>query len=350
MNCNLDLIKKLSETSGIPGFEYRIRQVILEEIKDYIDDFSIDNMGNLLAYRSGKKDKTMLIAAHMDEIGFIVNHIDDKGFVHFLPLGGFDPKTLVAQRVVIHGKEDVVGVMASKPIHLMSADERKKPAEIQDFFIDLGRSKEEVEKIVEVGNPISRERELIAMGDCFNGKSLDNRISCYVLIETIKQLKSKELPYDVVFAFTVQEEVGLRGAYAVSLDVNPDFSLAVDTTIAFDVPGAQPKDAVSQLGQGVAIKIMDASAIADYRMVAYLKEQANSNHIQWQTELLPAGGTDTAAIQRFNKRGAVSGALSIPTRHIHQVIEMVHRNDIITAVDLLTESVLHLDNYDWSHY
>lgn len=159
-------------------------------------------------------EKTMMAAAHMDEIGFMVRHIDDKGFIKFLPLGGFDAKTLTAQRVIVHGKKDLIGVMGVKPIHVMSPAERTKLPEVTDFFIDLGMSKEEVEKYVSVGDSVTRERDLVEMGDCVNVKSLDNRAGCYVLIEALRAIKaSKKKPScNFVAAFTVQEEVGLRGA------------------------------------------------------------------------------------------------------------------------------------------
>ena len=348
MKLNFKLLKKISEVPGTSGFEKEIRNLILSEIKGYTDDIVIDNMGNVIAKISGKEDKKVMVAAHMDEIGFIVNYIDDNGFVRFLPLGGFDPKTLTSQRVIVHGKKDLVGVMGSKPIHIMKPDERKKNVEISDFFIDLGMTKKEVEKYIEIGNPITRERELIEMGDCVNGKSLDNRIAVYILIETIKSLKGKQLPYDFYATFTVQEEVGIRGAQVASLAINPDFGFGLDTTIAYDVPGSVPHEAVTSLGEGVAIKIMDSSAIADYRMVDFMKKTAKKNKIKWQPELLPAGGTDTANVQRMNGGGAITGAVSIPTRHIHSVIETINKKDIIESIKLLEACLLDLDTYDWS--
>jgi len=350
MEIHFNRLKNISETPGVSGFESKIRNLILEEIKDLVDEVSMDNLGNIIAIKKGKNNKKVLVAAHMDEIGFIINHIDDNGFLHFLPLGGFDPKTLVSQRVIVHGKKDLIGVMASKPIHIMNPEERKKPAEIQDFFIDLGLSKKEVEKYVEIGTPVTRERELIEMGECINGKSLDNRISVYILIETLRALKNKSIPYDLYACFTVQEEVGIRGAQTVSLDINPDFSFGLDTTIAYDVPNSTPKESVTSLGKGTAIKIMDSSAISDYRMVKFMKEIAEKENIKWQAELLPAGGTDTAMIQRMNKKGAITGAISIPTRHIHQVIESVHKKDVIASIHLLTACINGIDSFSWNHY
>jgi tetrahedral aminopeptidase len=347
MKLNFPLLKKISETPGTSGFEKDIRNLVLREVKDLADKVTVDNMGNVTAFLQGKSRVKVMLAAHMDEIGFIVNHIDDHGFVRFLPLGGFDPKTLTAQRVVIHGRKNLTGVMGSKPIHLMKPEERKKEVEIRDFFIDLGLSKKEVEKYVRVGDPVTRERELIEMGQCVNGKSLDNRISVYILIEALREMKEMKLPYDVYAVFTVQEEVGIRGAQVASMEIEPDFGFGIDTTIAFDVPGSTPSETITKLGKGVAIKIMDSSAITDYRMVEYMKKTADQNRIKWQPELLPAGGTDTAYIQRMNKSGCITGAISIPTRHIHQVIETIHKEDIFSAIRLLTKCVAGLDKYDW---
>ncbi|MBN2520971.1 MAG: M42 family metallopeptidase [Bacteroidales bacterium] len=347
MNLNFSLLKQISETPGAPGFEDEIRKLIIKEIKGTIDKYSIDNMGNIVAFRKGEKNKKIMIAAHMDEIGFIVSYIDDNGFIRFHPLGGFDPKTLTSQRVIVHGKKNLIGVMGSKPVHIMKEEEKKKPMEISDYFIDLGMKKKKVDKFVEIGNPITRERECIEMGDCINGKSLDNRISVFILIECLKNIKDKELPFDLYAVFTVQEEVGIRGAQVATLEIQPDFGFAIDTTIAFDVPGSQPHESVTKLGEGVAIKIMDSSAIADSRMVKYLKSLADKNKIKWQPEVLAKGGTDTANIQRMTKSGCITGALSIPTRHIHQVIESVHKEDIKAAILLLEQAILNLNEYAW---
>ena len=350
MSINVALLKEICEIAGAPGFEKRVRDLVIREVTPLVDELSVDNLGNVITIKKGVRNpegKKAMVGAHMDEIGFIVTHIDDNGFVRFATLGGFDAKTLTAQRVIIHGKEDIVGVMGSKPIHVMSPEERNKVAKISDYFIDLGRSKEEVEKIVSIGDPITRERELIEMGDCVNCKSIDNRVSVFVLIETLRTIK--EVPYDVYGVFTVQEEVGIRGANVSAHTINPDFGFGLDTTIAYDLPGAQPHEKVTSLGKGTAIEIMDASTICDYRMVAYMKQRANEESIEWQPEVLTAGGTDTAGIQRMGKDGAISGAVSIPTRHLHQVIEMAHKSDIQASIDLLGACLTHLDQYDWSH-
>ena len=349
MSLDFVLLKKIAETPGAPGYEAPIRKLIIEEIKGLYDELQIDPMGSIIALKKGATDKKVMAAAHMDEIGFIVNHIDNEGFVRFQPLGGFDPKTLTSQRVIVHGKKDLPGVMGSKPIHIMKPEERKKSPELQDYFIDLGLPKEEVEKWIEAGNTITRTGELMRIGNGINGKSLDNRISVYVLIETLKSLKGRQIPYDFYAVFTVQEEVGLRGARTASSRINPDFGFGLDTTIAYDLPGAQSHEMVTKMGNGAAIKIIDGTAIADYRMVEYLKGIADKQEIKWQSEILPAGGTDTAAIQQYGRGGSIAGAISIPTRYLHQTIEMVNEEDVMHCVQLLTEAVSGIDQFDWTH-
>ncbi len=344
---DINLLKQICSSPGAPGFEHAIRSLLKQTLAKYCDDLQIDSMGNLIAFKKGKQSKKLMLTAHMDEIGFIVQHIDDEGFIRFLPLGGFDPKTLTAQRVVIHGIEDIVGVMGSKPIHLMTPEERQKPVLIKDYFIDTGLEKSELEKIVSIGNPITRERELIQMGKCINSKSLDNRISVYTLVECLRNLEHTQLDSDLYVVFTVQEELGLRGAKSAAHSIAPDYAINVDTTIAFDVPGAQAHEMITRLGKGVAIKLFDSSVIPDIRMVNFLKHCAHQTGIPWQAELLTGGGTDTASVQTSGN-GCIAGALSIPTRHIHQTIEMVHEDDVIGAIKLLHQCTTQLNNYHFN--
>jgi len=289
---DIALLSKICEVPGAPGYEKRVRDLVLREIEGLADEVSIDAMGNVIAVKKGQSDKRVMVGAHMDEISFIVTHVDDEGFVRFIPLGGFDPKTLTSQRVIIHGKEDII--------------------------------------------------------ECVNSKSLDNRVSVYILIEVLKGLKGKTIPHDLYAVFTVQEEVGLRGAISAAGHIDPDFGFGLDVTIAFDVPGAQPHEHVTKLGGGAAIKVMDGMTISDYRMVDFLKECATRNKIPWQLEILPKGGTDTAGIQRSGPKGSIAGAISIPLRHIHQTIEMAHKKDVRDCIDLLQKAIEELDQKDWS--
>lgn len=345
---DVDLLKRICEAPGVSGFEQVIRELVLREIDGLVDEVQIDNMGNVIAIRRGKSDQRVMVAAHMDEIGFIVNHIDDDGFIRFLPLGGFDPKTLTAQRVIVHGDRDLIGVMGTKPIHIMKPEERSKAVPLTDYFIDMGMSKAELTRHVQVGDPITRERELIEIGDCVNSKSLDNRVSVFILIECLRALRETALPHDLYAVFTVQEEVGLRGAMSSAHLIDPDFGFGLDVTIAYDVPGSQAHENVTKLGKGAAIKVLDGSVISDYRMVNYLRRRAERAGIDYQMELLPAGGTDTAGIQRSGKKGSIAGAISIPLRHMHQSTEMADKADVAACINLLSEALTGLDDYDWS--
>lgn len=344
---DISLLNVICKTPGAPGFEKPIRDLIISKVKGLADKVTIDNMGNVTVFKKGSSRKKLMVAAHMDEIGFIVTHITEEGFIKFHTLGGFDPKTLTAQRVIVHGKKDVIGVMGSKPIHIMSADDRKKTPQTTDFFIDLGLPAKEVKKLITIGDSITRERELIEMGDCVNCKSLDNRISVYILIETLKRIKT--LPFDLYAVFTVQEEIGIRGASVATLQIQPDFGICLDTTIAFDTPGSTPTNKITSLGEGTAIKIMDSRTVCDYRMVDFMKKTAESHKIKWQPEILTAGGTDTSALQQLTAGGSVAGAISIPTRNIHQVIEMVHKQDVINSILLLKHCLEDIKSYDWKH-
>lgn len=345
---NTKLLSEICRVPGAPGYEQRIRQYIIQEVTPLVDEVKVDAMGSVHAIKRGSGDKKVMVAAHMDEISFIATHIDDEGFVRFHPLGGFDPKTLTAQRVIIHGKEDIMGVMGCKPIHIMKPEERKKMPELSDYYIDTGYTGEEVKELVPVGSPITRERELIEMGHCVNSKSLDNRVSVFILIEALRELQKVEVPYDIYGVFTVQEEVGLRGAMTSASGIDPHFGIVLDVTLACDVPGIQAYERITSLGEGTAIKVLDGSTICDYRMVNYMKELAGKNSIKYQMEILPAGGTDAAGMQRYAKGGSITGGISIPTRYLHQVIESAHKEDIRATIDLLKVSLTGLADFDWS--
>jgi endoglucanase len=350
MSIDIALLARICEAPGAPGYEKMIRELVLRELHGLADEIRSDNMGNIIALKKGRSSaKKTMAAAHMDEIGFMVTHIDDQGFVRFNPVGGFDPKTLTSQRVIIHGRKDVMGVMGCKPVHIMTPEEKNKVAQIKDYFIDTGMPHKQVIKWVAVGDFVTRYSPLLELGDCVNVKSLDNRASVFVLIETLRALKkSKTKPaYDFHAVFTVQEEVGLRGAQTSALQIQPDFSFGLDTTIAYDIPGSTPQERCTALGAGAAIKLMDSSVICDYRMIEFMKATAKRHKIKWQPEILSAGGTDTANLQRMVGGGSIAGAVSVPTRHIHQSIESCHKDDLAACILLLAACICDLDKHDW---
>ena len=347
MSINTELFENVCLTPGAPGFEDRIRNLVISEIKNLVDEYHIDNIGNVICFKKGRSDKKVLVAAHMDEISFIVKHIDENGFIKFQTLGGFDPKTLTAQKVIVHGKDDLPGVMGTKPIHVMTEEEKKKLPKIKDYYIDVGMPKEEVEKCVSIGDPVTRKGELLQLGNHLSCKSVDNRASVFLLIETLKNLEGESIPFDLYAVFSAQEEVGLRGASTAAHQINPDFGIAVDTTIAFDTPGASAQEMITKLGDGAAVKVMDSATICDQRMVQFMKNVAGQENIQYQMEVLSGGATDTAMLQRMGKEGSIAGAISIPTRNMHQVIEMLNKDDLENAIKLMTACLKQMDRHEW---
>lgn len=337
MALNVDLLRTLCITPGAPGREERIREVVRGELRNVCDEVTTDNLGNVIGLKkatssSEKPPKRLMLASHIDEISLLVTHIDDRGFVRFIALGGFDPKTLTAQRVWVHGKRDLLGLLGSKPIHIMTDQERNQAPKLSDYFIDLGLPAEEVRKLVSVGDVITRERELVEVGTSLSGKSFDNRIGVFVMLEAVKRLESHEV--DLYAVASVQEEIGLRGATVAARNVDPDIGLALDTTVANDVPEAKEHEYVTRLGDGAAVKVMDSSVVCHPKIVAFLERVALEQKIPHQREVLPRGGTDTAALQRSGK-GAAAGCVSVPTRYVHSVIEMCSRSDVEAAISLV---------------
>jgi putative aminopeptidase FrvX len=339
---DLDLLKKISELPGAPGFEHRIRDFIIDQINDHVDEYEVDGIGNLIVRINGGQRRVMA-AAHLDEISLISKYIDDNGFIRFHNLGGFDPKTLSTQRVIVHGKKDLLGVIGTKGIHAQSAEERKKAADLKDFFIDVGLPPEKVKQFVPNGSPITREKDLRELGDKITGKSLDNRISVYILLEAIRQAKNTQC--DFYGVFTVQEEVGIRGARVAANHIQPEIGIALDTTLANDTPGIEAQDKCTELGKGAAIKIYDSSVISTPSLVTFLEKLCDANNIKYQREILTAGGTDSSGIQYLTGVGAYTSCISTPTRYIHSTVETVSKADVNAAIQLAIKTIENIHTY-----
>jgi endoglucanase len=342
---DFNLLKRLCETAGAPGHEDRIREIVIEVLRPLCEEISIDSIGNVIAVKKGRGRGKMMIAGHMDEISFMVTHVDDDGFIRFTPLGGFDAKTLTAQRVVVHGTRDILGVMGSKPVHILSAEERKVAPKLEDYFVDVGLPTDEVRNLVNVGDTITRQREMVEIGNTVNGKSFDNRMGVFVMLEAMRRMGPHQV--DLYAVASAQEEIGIRGASVAARNVDPDVGIALDVTLANDVPDAKPHEHVTRLGGGAAIKVMDSSVISNPKMVQFLRRIAQEASIPFQLEVLPRGGTDTSAIQRGGK-GAAVGCISIPTRYVHSVIEMCHKKDIEACVQLLAAAIGRAHEEDFS--
>ena len=332
---NLELMKSLTQANGIPSMEDEVRKIVVSELRGSTDDVRVDIMGNVIGRIAGKSGPKVAMAAHMDEIGFIVRYIDDSGFIRLQPVGGFDPRTLVAQRVAVHTRKhgSLVGTLMPgvKPIHLMTPTD-KKDLELTDFFVDLGMQTEAVKEQVQIGDMVTMRRDFEEIGDMVISKSLDDRLGLYVMLEAIKA--AGPVHAELYPIATVQEEVGLRGATTAAFGVQPDICIAIDTTIAGDIPGMTADSAVTRLGAGAAIKIFDSSQLPNRKLVAHLQEIAGKFGIPHQLEVLPRGGTDAGAFQRTSE-GVVTCTISIPSRYVHTVNEMCAKADIQSAVDLL---------------
>lgn len=336
---NIDLLKRLCETPGVPGHEHHVRDLIMKEAKGLFDTMEIDHMGNLLCHRKGKKGAPkVMMACHMDEIGFLVSHITDKGFIYVLPVGGFDPRNMFSRRVkVCTDSGEYRGVMnpGGRPIHISSPEERKKVPEVAEFVIDLGLG-DKTKDLIKLGDMVVWDEPFMELGDTrIVSKALDNRIACWLGLESVRGLAKKDNGADIYVAFTVQEEVGLRGARTAAFQVNPDIGIGIDVTLACDTPGVPEQDRTTQLGEGFGLHIRDGSFISDRELVADFAALAEKKKIPYQRTLLRSGGQDGAALQQA-AAGARAVGIVVGTRYIHTVTEMIDRRDLEAARNILT--------------
>jgi len=323
---NGDLLKKLVNAFGPSGDERQIAEVIEKEIVDYVDEVSYDSLGNLIARKKGNGKKIML-AAHMDQIGLLITDIDDKGFLRFTNIGGVSPYISLGQRVIF--KNGVIGA-----IHMEPMDDYSK-LKLENMYIDIGvSSKEDAEKLVSIGDSCVFKSQYYENEDYVISGYMDDRIGCYILIETIKSLK--ENINDLYFVFTSQEEVGLRGAKTSAYRIDPDFGVALDVTGSGDTPKAK-RFAVG-LGKGAAIKVKDQSIIVSPKVKEFMIKTAKDNNIPYQLEVLENGGTDSGAIH-LTREGIPSGVISVPTRYVHSPNETISKNDVNNCINLLLKII-----------
>ncbi len=341
------LLERLSNAHGISGREGSVRDIVCEEIEPYVDEVRVDNLGNLIATKKGKKPSVM-IAAHMDEIGLMTKYVDEKGFIRFIAVGGWFDQTLLNQRVILHTDSgSVVGVIGSKPPHVMKDEDRKKPIKIDDMFVDVGcKDKDEAEALgIKPGTPMSIDRTFAKMtGDRVTGKAFDNRAGLVMMIEAIKRAKTESEIYAVG---TVQEEVGLKGARISAFGLNPDAAIATDVTIPGDHPGIEKKDAPVEMGKGPVVIIADASGrglIATTKVVDWLTETAKEHELEIQLEVSGGGTTDATAIY-LTREGIHTGAVSVATRYIHSPVEVLSLNDIEIGAELIAKALESASKY-----
>jgi tetrahedral aminopeptidase len=339
------LLKRLSEAPGVSGHEKEVRSLLLEEIRGRVDEARVDALGSLVARVKGTGDSPLrvLVAAHMDEVGLMVTQVDDSGVLRVAAVGGVDPRVLPARSVLV-GSRRVPGVITSRPVHLMEKGERDKVVEVKALAVDIGASsKAEAERLAQRGDPVvfaSEFKLLAGEGSAWRtvqGKAFDDRAGCAILVELLKE----RYPFDLTAAFTVQEEVGLRGARAAAYAERPDVAIVLECTGANEVPTAKEQSPNTRVGQGPAISLRDGSFIADPRLAECVTRTAESLGIRHQFRGPVSGGTDAAAIQRSGA-GVAAITISVPARYIHTPAAILDLNDFDAAIQLARESLKRL--------
>ena len=327
------LFERLTQTPGVPGREEQLRVIVREQLGELTDEVRTDAMGNVIGTKRGRDDVRVMLAAHMDEIGFLVKYIDDKGYIRLQPLGGgVNPLNMVAQRVVITTANGATVRGALQLARHSGPGEDPSVPRHDEFFVDLGMAADAVKASVRVGDFVTMDRAFEKMGDNYVSKAIDDRVGLLVIFEALRAMRSHEATIYAVA--TTQEEVGLRGATASGYALNPTVVIAMDDTPARDHPGGPPQNAITTLGGGAAIKIMDGSFISHPKLVAHFRTIAEREGIPHQMEILPFGGTDAGGVQRQHG-GMPAITLSIPCRYAHSVNEMASAADIQACIDLL---------------
>lgn len=342
----LDLLRDLTMATGLPAFEHEVRAVLRKYLADEV--IEQDRLGSLIARREGKAGgPRVMLAGHMDEVGFMVTHITEKGFLRFQTLGGWWEHVMLAQRVLVKGREgDVPGIIGAKPPHILSPDDRKKMVEKKDMFIDVGASsREEVARMgIRPGDPVVPDSPFQVMknGRFLMAKAWDDRVGCAMFVEVLRRLRGTRHPNTVYGVGTVQEEVGLRGATTSAHVVNPDVAFALEVDIAGDTPGIAEHEAQARLGGGPSIILYDGSMVPNFRLRDLVIETAEKEGIPWQVNAMPGGGTDAGRIH-INAAGVPSLVIGVPARYIHSHTGIIDREDFERAVQLLLAVIGRLD-------
>ncbi len=337
LKLDFSILKTLTELPGISGRENAVRRYLKEILSPYADSVRTDAMGNLIVFKKGTSSKNLLFCAHMDEVGLMIHHIDERGFLRFVTVGGIDPRTLLAQRVRVQTKNGpLLGVIGTKPAHITTEADRAKAVGVKDLCIDLGLPAQQVLATVEPGDFAVLDRSYEEFGDgMVCAKALDNRAGVFVLAELVKAIQKPF--YNVYAVFTVQEEVGLRGATTAAFGIEADVALCLDTTGAADIPGCAPQDYITALGKGVGITALDARTITHPVLFETLKTICDKCAIRRQIRIAPRGGNDAGAVH-LSKTGVPTCGLSIPTRNIHSNVEIVCKADVEQTFRLAYEA------------
>ncbi|MCD6263858.1 M42 family metallopeptidase [Candidatus Bathyarchaeota archaeon] len=337
----IKLLASLSNAFGPPGSEEEVREVLRRELEDYADEVRVDKLGNIFFYHHGKEGyPRVMLAAHMDEVAFIVTFIEKTGFLRFQTLGGITSNIMPGQRILLKGTRGYLkGIIGTKPPHIMKEEERKKVLPTEDLFIDIGAGslEEAEEKGVEIGTTGVFDVEFTELGGGYlRGKAFNDRAGCTVLAQVFKALR--ESPYNLIAVGTVQEEVGLRGARTAAWQADPDYALALEGTFAADVPGSRPDRMSAKLKGGPVVTIVDRATITHPTILRTLVRVGKEKGIPFQFKKVPSGGTDAGAIH-LTKAGVPSGTVAVPCRYIHGPAAVTHVDDLRNTIALVTEFV-----------
>lgn len=343
----VEILEELSNANGVTGREDEVRNIIKNFMKPYADEIREDKLGNLIAFKKGKADApTIMIAAHMDEVGLMIKNIKKKGFLQFTKIGGIDDRVILAQKVIVQTNKGLLpGVIGSKPVHIQKEEEKKKVIDSDKLFIDVGaRDKEEVEKMgVQVGDVVSFDTKFTQIGNgVVLGKAFDDRVGCTVMVETFRKLEN--IDCNVYAVGTIQEEVGLRGATIAAFQIEPDIGIALDSTVAGDMPGIGEGDAPAKMGEGPVLTVADGGLIAHPKVLRLLIDSAKENKIVYQLETGIRGATDAARIA-LSREGVPSGVISVAARYIHSPSGIVDISDIEKAIQLTSATIKNVSKY-----
>lgn len=335
------ILERLSNANGASGYENNVIEIIKNEIKSYVEYMKVDALGNLITYKKNKKDKPkIMFTAHTDEVALMVTKIEDNGYLRFAPMGTIDERVLVAKKVLV-GKNGINGVIGSKAIHLMKEEERNKPVNIEQLSIDIGvKNKEEASKFVKIGEPVYFTTKFEKWGEVLKGKAFDDRMGCISLIELIKD---DEIPLSFYAVFSVQEEMGMRGARVAAYRIEPEITIALEGTACGDFPHKKDESLAAQMGKGVVITRVDARTICNRELVDILVNTAKKNNIPYQFRKPGVGATD-AEVAQVAKTGSKVAVLAVPCRYIHSPCSLATINDLASCIQIAKQTLIELSS------
>jgi endoglucanase len=337
----IDLLKRLCEAPGLPGAEEPVKEIVISSLKEFTDEITIDALGNTIAHIPGRGPR-LVLDAHTDEVGFMVKHIDQRGFLHVSPLGGIDTKVFYGQRLVIWGKKPLIGMVAALPPHISKTSGEKEAPEVEDCIVDLGLIADKVFDQVHIGDVVSYFSPFVETEDAVISKAIDDRVGLFVILETLK--RRPKISCDLYVSATVQEEVGLRGANVIVPVYEPDFAIAIEGTVSNDLPGVPDHKTLAKVGKGPEIRLSDRFLVAHRALSFFMREVAEKRNIPHQITVKKAGSTNATAMQVTGK-GTRVGVVSVPVRYLHSPSCLAYKSDIEETIMLTTAILEEIEHF-----